>query len=133
MTDEPHADLEALARRFEVEPTSDELRDAIATAFGWSYIPGDVSWLPPKSWVCVRLLPDFPRSIDAAASLLSPEWRCDVSWIFADTVWAEPRRTCGGSLEDAAVDMIGTASGDHAEARARCAAAIRVLAMEKKP
>src|SRR3990167_6502059 len=113
-------DLEALARRVEIEPASDELRDAIARAFG--YTKG-------------RLVPDFPYSIDAAASLLPSDWRLDIGILFERT-WVVAARLSAPGLSELCVPgttVRGTASGDHAEARARCAAAIRVLAMEKKP
>jgi hypothetical protein len=122
-------ELEALARRVETEPASDELCAAIDTAIrGTDWIVA-LTHEPPFG----RTNPALPMwlfSIDAAASLLSPEWRCDLGWRKEDdSVQVAAWRP---ALPKLAPYVTGEASGDYAEARARCAAAIRVLAMRMK-
>ena len=118
-------DLEALARRVETEPASDDLRDEIARAFGWE--PGKLKYYKPER--TIRYVPpDFSRSIDAAASLLPSDWRCEVLWHgnkYCRTVAYQPDNFAS------AVACRSEVTGDYAEARARCAASLRVRAMEK--
>jgi hypothetical protein len=128
------AQLEAIAARVEAAQRADrELDRLVARAAGWEakwhdsdrphgwyWRRGDNSWTAE----CDGYPPAYTSSLDAAASLEKPHHRVHVvqhEKYVAAKVWDTRTKMFTGSA---------SCSGDHAEPRARTAAALRARAME---
>lgn len=112
------AEYEALALRVETEEPSRKLDAEIGRAIGWRQHP-DVEGF--------AIAPRWTSSLDAAASLMPDGWEVADLYQFRRAHEDTLRWRCG-LYRDLKTDAQGTAD---TEPRARTAAAIRAIAMEK--
>jgi len=120
MTPDQRAHLRALAERVRTEEPSDELRDAVLIAMGWTRPAAPTSWVLRDPKGIPKIFPPNPlTSLDAAAEAMPEGWRCRFGWLDDGGTYAYARHPD----HEKPVHCIAPT-----EPHARCAAALLAMA-----